>query len=253
MHYYQFHIGDYRAGTAHLSDMEDLTYRRLLDMYYDTEQPIPLDLQWVARRTRTPAEVIPVVLRDFFRETPDGWVNDRADAEIAAYREKHEQAARAGRASAERRKQARSTDVATTVQPTNNQEPETNNQLFPPSEGVDAGAVNAPRRPACPAEKLVDAYHELCPSLQRVMMLNDTRKRHLVSRWREVVATDNITDAREGVEIFRQFFQRVSQSDFLCGRTQSRGGRAWKATFDWLVLPTNFLKVCEGHYDNGRA
>jgi len=131
MHYYQFHIGDYRAGTAHLSDMEDLTYRRLLDMYYDTEQPIPLDLQWVARRTRTPAEVIPVVLRDFFRETPDGWVNDRADAEIAAYHEKHEQASRAGRASAERRKQARATDVATPVQPTINQEPETSNQLFP--------------------------------------------------------------------------------------------------------------------------
>lgn len=84
-------------------------------------------------------------------------------------------------------------------------------------------------------------------------MLNDTRKRHLVSRWREVVATDNISDPREGVEIFRQFFERVNQSDFLCGRVSSRGGRAWKATFDWLVLPTNFLKVCEGHYDNGRG
>lgn len=253
MHYYQFHIGDYRAGTAHLSDMEDLTYRRLLDMYYDTEQPIPLDLQWVARRTRTPADVIPVVLRDFFRETPDGWVNDRADAEIAAYHEKHEQASRAGRASAERRKQARATDVATPVQPTMNQEPVTNNQLFPPTVGVEAEAVNAPRRPACPTEFLLDAYHEHCPTLQRVMMLNETRKRHLVSRWREVVATDNITNPREGVEIFRQFFQRVSQSDFLCGRVQGRNGRAWKATFDWLVLPTNFLKVCEGHYDNGRG
>ncbi|NDH69342.1 MAG: DUF1376 domain-containing protein, partial [Gammaproteobacteria bacterium] len=33
MHYYQFHIGDYKSHTHHLSLLEDLAYRRLLDFY----------------------------------------------------------------------------------------------------------------------------------------------------------------------------------------------------------------------------
>ena len=80
MHYFQFHIGDYRAATAHLSNEEDLAYRRLLDMYYDTEQPIPADTQWVARRIRMPEIVIKTVLQDMFVEAENGsWTNERAD------------------------------------------------------------------------------------------------------------------------------------------------------------------------------
>jgi uncharacterized protein YdaU (DUF1376 family) len=48
MHYYQFNIGDYQSHTAHLTDMEDLAYRRLLDWYYLHELSIPLDLTEVA-------------------------------------------------------------------------------------------------------------------------------------------------------------------------------------------------------------
>ncbi len=62
MYYYQFHIGDYRAATSHLNNEEDLAYRRLLDMYYDTESCIPLDTQWVSRRIRIAHDV---VLSDF--------------------------------------------------------------------------------------------------------------------------------------------------------------------------------------------
>ena len=83
-------------------------------------------------------------------------------------------------------------------------------------------------------------------------MLNTTRKKHLVSRWRDVDAEDNLKTKDEGLMIFRQIFQRVQKSDFLSVRTMNRNGRVWKASFDWLILPTNFLKVCEGQYDNGR-
>lgn len=82
MHYYQFHIGDYRAATAHLSNEEDLAYRRLLDMYYDTEQGIPLDTQWVARRLRIKSEIIETVLSDFFVRTDDGWMHSKCDEVI---------------------------------------------------------------------------------------------------------------------------------------------------------------------------
>jgi hypothetical protein len=104
----------------------------------------------------------------------------------------------------------------------------------------------------CPAEELLQIFHEECKSLPRVMMLNNSRRKHLVSRWRDVDAEDNLNSKEEGLTIFRQIFQRVHKSDFLSGRSQNRNGRTWKASFDWLILPTNFLKVCEGQYDNGR-
>jgi uncharacterized protein YdaU (DUF1376 family) len=135
MHYYQFHIGDYRASTAHLSNEEDLAYRRLIDMYYDLEGPIPLDMEWVAKRIRVEPSVIRDVLNDMFTYTPDGYFHARCDQEIAHYRGKKDQASRAGKASAERRQNIRNASVeqasngrSTDVQPTNNQEPITKNQ-----------------------------------------------------------------------------------------------------------------------------
>lgn len=85
MHYYDFHIGDYRSATSHLSNEEDLAYRRLLDMYYDTEQPISLDIQWVSRRLRLGSDVVQTVLNDMFEHTDNGYKNKRADEEIQAY------------------------------------------------------------------------------------------------------------------------------------------------------------------------
>jgi len=85
MHYYQFSIGDYRAATAHLTNEEDLAYRRLLDMYYDTEQKIPLDTQWVSRRLRVEAHVVRDVLNDMFVLHEDGWYHPRCDDVIKQY------------------------------------------------------------------------------------------------------------------------------------------------------------------------
>jgi uncharacterized protein YdaU (DUF1376 family) len=95
MHYYQFHIGDYRAATAHLSNDEDLAYRRLLDMYYDTETPIPLDIDWVSRRLRLGQDVVENVLKDMFKVSVDGWVHTRCDSEIKKYHSKADSARKA--------------------------------------------------------------------------------------------------------------------------------------------------------------
>lgn len=99
MRHYPFHVGDYRSATAHLTDAEDLAYRRLLDYYYDTEQQIPLDLGAMARRLRVDSSVLNIVLADFFVETPDGWHHERCDAEL----EKYHDFTNSGRRGAEKR------------------------------------------------------------------------------------------------------------------------------------------------------
>jgi len=85
MHYYQFNIGDYKSATGHLTNEEDLAYRRLLDMYYDSESKIPLDTEWVARRIRVEASVIRDVLNDMFVRHEDGYFHARCEQVISAY------------------------------------------------------------------------------------------------------------------------------------------------------------------------
>ena len=126
MHYYQFNIGDYASHTRGLSLFEDLAYRRLLDIYYLQERPLNSGVASVARQIGMADHVdaVKFVLECHFSLTPDGWINTRADKEIGTYHSKIEQASRAGKASAERRSNARSTDVQLNI----NQEPITNNQ-----------------------------------------------------------------------------------------------------------------------------
>ena len=123
MHYFQFHIGDYKSHTHHLTVIEDIAYRRLLDHYYLHEAPIKQ--RDIARQIgmRDHEQEVLSVLNEFFVSTENGFINDRADRAIAEYHGKKEQASKAGKASAERRSNARSTDV----QPTINQEPLTTN------------------------------------------------------------------------------------------------------------------------------
>lgn len=129
MHYYQFNIGDYVSHTRHLSPVEDIAYRRLLDAYYLQERPLNSSPTTVARQIgmREYESEVVLVLEEFFELGEDGWTNSRADKEIEHYHSKIQQASRAGKASAERRLNGRSTaastDVGTDVQPTNNQEP----------------------------------------------------------------------------------------------------------------------------------
>ena len=130
MHYFNFNIGDYASHTRHLSLLEDLAYRRLIDAYYLSEKPFfgsPADIAKDIGMTSQIEEVF-YVLTKFFEQNDDGsWFNKRCDEEIAHYHGKQEQAIRAGKASAEARLNKRSTSV----QPTNNQEPITNKHIKP--------------------------------------------------------------------------------------------------------------------------
>ena len=112
------------------------------------------------------------VLGHFFVKTESGWLNTRADKEIERFKMKSEQASRAGKASVERRLNARSTSVehplnrystpvdqsATDVQPTKTQDPRTNNQYLQKEVKEKASAPRAVALdiPEIPRELLAD-------------------------------------------------------------------------------------------------
>ena len=108
MHYYQFNIGDYKSHTEHLTELEDLAYRRMLDWYYLHETPLPLETSEIARliRMRTHTDCIAVVLQEFFIRTETGWANHRADQEIAKAGEKSSKASESAKARWSKQKDA---------------------------------------------------------------------------------------------------------------------------------------------------
>ncbi len=88
MYFYQFHLRDYLAKTRHLSLIEDLAYRRLLDAYYTAEGPLPASADACARLIcmRDHAAEVEAVLSEFFVSTDGGWSNPRCEEEIERFR-----------------------------------------------------------------------------------------------------------------------------------------------------------------------
>jgi uncharacterized protein YdaU (DUF1376 family) len=104
MHYYQFNIGDYASHTRYLTPMQDLIYRRLLDLYYLHEKPIPEDSPCSYIGLNDCSTDVQRVLNEYFILTSKGWINKRADQQIDEYKSKQKSASLAGKKSAEVRK-----------------------------------------------------------------------------------------------------------------------------------------------------
>lgn len=129
MHYYQFNIGDYVSHTAHLTNDEDLTYRRLLDLYYQTEKSFDVaDLPKVARKVKSNEETVMLILHEFFEFNIDdnSWHNKRADSEIKSYQSKADSARKANqiRWGSERHLKSDTTQILNNKQETINKKQE---------------------------------------------------------------------------------------------------------------------------------
>ena len=84
-------------------------------------------------------------------------------------------------------------------------------------------------------QAVLDAFHELCPSLPKVLKLSDSRKKAIKARLNDF-----------GLEEIKRAFALTEQSDFLKGNNAN----GWQAGFDWLMKPANLTKVLEGNYEN---
>jgi uncharacterized protein YdaU (DUF1376 family) len=251
MHYYNFHIGDYKSHTSHLSVIEDIAYRRLLDFYYLHEKPIKQ--HDIARQIgmREHEQDVLTILDEFFLSSPQGFVHPRADKEIARFKEFAEAgkrgAAKRWGANGEANSPPNPTPIAT-----NNHKPITNNHkpdisISPPSGEPEIGNG----LPKCNHQGVIDLYHKHLPTLRRIEVWNETRKGYLRQRWREV--GDELSKTKEigAPDIlgwFAEFFDHIGTSRFLTGKVNSKDGRAFVADLEWILKPSNFAKIVEGKY-----
>lgn len=92
-----------------------------------------------------------------------------------------------------------------------------------------------------PYQKIVDAFNEICTSLTKVKELTEGRKSAIKGRYK---------DLDYSMEKVKEYFTQVQASDFLTGKVEREGKRPFKATFDWVIKPANYVKIIEGNYVN---
>lgn len=129
----------------------------------------------------------------------------------------------------------------------------------PAAETKDTGFADKAARHAAtkrngteiPYEKVLELFRENLPMLAQPHTMNRSRQKAIRLRWDEAqkshyfdeYATPDGDPITAGLCFFDQFFLLVSRCPFLVGRNPK-----WRADFDWLMKPSNFIKVLEGNY-----
>lgn len=97
---------------------------------------------------------------------------------------------------------------------------------------------DSPDDDKCPHKDIIKLYHEILPTMPKVKEWTKERSKILRSRWKE-------KPERQNLEYWKNFFEYVALSDFLMGKTEKP---FLNCTLEWLIRPTNFVKVLEGNY-----
>lgn len=265
MNYYKRHIGDYAAATRHLSLLEHGVYTMLLDTYYTSEKPLPLEIRAVQRlvgaRTDDEREAVETILREFFTETEDGWHQGRCDEEIKHKQAKGEANSVIGRLGGRPKQITDSvipesdsvSDQSGTVSKEKPNGTQANSHKpVTTREEVAAGKPTA--IPDCPHLELIDLFGKHLPELPQPKPELWTGKsaEAMRARWRWVLTAKRRNGARyasseaEALDWFSRFFAYVAASDFLSGRN----GKWTNCDLSWLMKADNFAKVVQGNYEN---
>lgn len=240
MNYYRRYIGDYGRDTALLSLAEHGAYALLLDHYYASEGPLPLDIEDLYRVARTirPEEkkAVDRVLAQFFRREPDGFHNSRADAEIVRAKPGIEAAKRNG-AKGGRPPKENPTGYGDESQRDSNTENPLGLDLEPNGIAIRAGDPTTNHQPPPTnlqkSEKPIRAKNPLPPGFVKFWDAWPKSNRKVdkalcVKRWKshgcEEIADEIVADveAKKGTKPWREGFD-PAPSKYLNGRRWEDG------------------------------
>ena len=98
---YSFSPSEFRSETAHLTPMQELAYRRLLDWCHEKEvyefsrahsvsNRYRIDVESLSNGLRVDVETLIQVLDEFFEVVGDSWKSSVIEARVSAYRARSE-------------------------------------------------------------------------------------------------------------------------------------------------------------------
>ncbi len=87
-------------------------------------------------------------------------------------------------------------------------------------------------------QEIISVFNSVCNRLPKVEKITEQRKKMISARIKET-----------SLETLGNVFQKVSESNFLNGENKN----GWVSNFDWIMNPTNFVKILEDNYKNNTA
>ncbi|BCU08420.1 hypothetical protein [Allochromatium tepidum] len=101
-----------------------------------------------------------------------------------------------------------------------------------------------------PYEKVLELFRDHLPMLPQPYTVSRARQKAIRLRWDDAQKVGYFDEfatpdgpIAAGLCFFDNFFLLVSRCPFLIGKKAQ-----WRADFDWLMKPNNFIKVLEGNY-----
>lgn len=260
LHYYQFNIADWNLGTTHLSLVEEAIYLRLINYYYDTESPIPLETQSVFRRLRFGSDsvIAEQVLDEFFTKTEKGWTHKRCEDVIKKYKSDARKNRRNGAKGGRPRKDAaceetqekpsgfkKESENNPNQEPlTINQEPLTKNQSN--SKTTPAASLDYSPWPSAPDQQILKDWLS-----HRKQIKAPVSQTVINSFGKELgIAVGNHFTVDQCLEECMNRGWRGFKAEWMIGKIQPRGGggSSRDALREWA---TGGQGVIEGEFDRG--
>ena len=238
---FQFYAQDFLTGVTYLTNEEIGMYIKLLSKQW-TDDKIPLKrIEFLIGKKW---ENVSEELQSKFKNDGEFLFNERLEKERKKQKEKSAKAKK----SAERRwkKSSKDTDntddskdnanaMRTHKKRTSDQDAiiEDEDRSMKNEDRKEKGGVGEKEK--IDFEKVVEVFNNTCNHLPKVQKLTKKRKAAIHNRIKEY-----------GKQKVNAVFKEVATSNFLNGESD----RGWKADFDWVMNPNNFIKILEGKYQN---
>lgn len=227
----------FRQDTMHLSDDQELIYRRIIDFYMETGGALPDNdqaLANIARVTLSKFQENSLVIRKFFNNINEGKATaklrlKRCEAILADQAERSRSYAERGKKGGRKKSNENKGPKATAKLKASTGQDKTIQKGSPTDS-----------RPSASAPEIQMAFSLFNETAKRsgippAMKLNPTRTAKLKKRLEDV----------GGLDGWKEALRKTEASDFLTGRVNG-----FKATLDFLLQEASFTKLMEGNYDN---
>jgi len=107
------------------------------------------------------------------------------------------------------------------------------------TENNDDNDILSNGNPVNVCDEVKNFFNSIAVDLPSIKAMSDKRKKMINARVKEY-----------GIDQVKEAFTIAQASDYLKGKND----REWKASFDWIMDPNNFIKVIEGNYSrNGNG
>lgn len=258
-------MADYAKKTSRLTLAQHGAYTLLLDEVYSTEQPLPKEVSELYRvcRAMTKAEqdAVKFVADTYFPISEDGTRhNPRVAKELGLAAPAMEAARLNGSKGGRPRKEPveYSNENPLGFQEVTQTEPSTKAPHSSEEYQEAKASSSTASLPDCPHEQIIEIFAKHLPSMsmpRKSLWRAGKNAPALKARWRWVLTEKYETGKRAGqrmatntaeaLDWFDRFFEYVSNSDFLTGKTGK-----FTCDLGWLVNQSNFEKVLTGKYEN---